>query len=251
MKVSTITLVFLILILAGCEQKDKNYDFVIPDAKPAMAITIGWYVQPEIVKEIVGADVTPKIVNERNETSIMLFIVKSADHVVDGYASGPMEAAHLVIPVEEPGGFEINDGMNIENHIVCPITIIDQSQRLGNKYDDFGFPTYSGQIDMDIRNTGEKYMIEVTVKTINGLIELTGMFEEEAVESEISSAIITTKPGLKGYFFGKEKFKRISNGKGNLKTEGQNIISAMNLDKQQYYLKLDLDFTWQFDFASE
>jgi hypothetical protein len=44
---------------------------------------------------------------------------------------------------------------------------------------------------------------------------------------------------------------RISNGKGNLKTEGQNMISAMLLDSHPYYLKLDLDISWEFDFEKE
>ncbi len=92
-------------------------------------------------------------------------------------------------------------------------------------------------------------MVEVKIKTTNGLIEINSMFEEEEVEKNLTSAIFTSKPGMKSFFYGEERFKRISNGKGNLKTDGQNIISAMNLNGQPYFLKFDHDYSWALDFV--
>ncbi len=250
------TLIFLVttsilLFLVGCDEKVQEHDFIISSDNPASALTIGWYAPPDVVKEIIGTDLTPKIVNDKNETSIILFVVKSNEHLIDGFASGPMEAAHLLIPVEKSEEIKTESGLNITNTLVCPITIVDQSQRLGNKYNDFGFPTYFGDIELNIRKTGEKYMVEAKIKTANGLVEINSMFEEEAVEKNLTSAIFTSKPEMKSFFYGEERFKRISNGKGNLKTDGQNIISAMNLSGQPYFLNLDIDFTWEFDFAME
>jgi len=253
MKINSLILLVTtsIILLVGCDEKVQENDFIISSDNPASALTIGWYAPPDIVKEIVGTTFTPKIVNDKNETSIILFVVKSDEHLLDGFASGPMESAHLFIPVEKSEEIKTKSGINITNTLVCPITIVDQSQRLGNKYNDFGFPTYFGDIELNIRKTGEKYMVEAKIKTANGLIEINSMFEEEEVEKSLTSAIFTSKPGMRSFFYGEERFKRISNGKGNLKTDGQNIISAMNLNGQPYYLKLDLDITWEFDFARE
>jgi len=253
MKINSLILLVTtsIILLVGCDEKVQEHDFVISIDNPASALTIGWYAAPDVVKEIVGTGFTPKIVNDKNETSIMLFVVKSDEHLLDGFASGPMESAHLLIPVEKSEEIKTKNGSNITNTLVCPITIVDQSQRLGNKYNDFGFPTYFGDIELNIRKTGEKYMVEAKIKTANGLIEINSMFEEKEVEKSLTSAIFTSKPGMNSLFYGEEWFKRISNGKGNLKTDGQNIISAMNLNGQPYYLKLDLDIAWEFDFARE
>jgi len=253
MKINSLILLVTtsIILLVGCDEKVQEHDFIISSDNPASALTIGWYAPPDVVKEIVGTAFTPKIVNDKNETSIILFVVKSDEHLLDGFASGPMESAHLLIPVEKSEEIKTKSGINITNTLVCPITIVDQSQRLGNKYNDFGFPTYFGDIELNIKKTGEKYMVEAKIKTANGLIEINSMFEEEEVEIELMSAIFTSKPGIKSYFCGEEQFKRISNGKGNLKTDGQNIITAMKLNGQPYYLKLDLDITWGFDFTRE
>lgn len=247
---SSILFFALVLVfVSGCSEKTSKCDFQIQDENPASALTIGWYVSPEIVKEIVGNDFTPKIVNDKNETSVMLFIVASEEHIVDEQASGKMGAAHLIVPVENVEDIIPKGKQKVNNMLVCPITIVEGSQILGNKYNDFGFPTYSGEIKLDIKNTDEKYMVDASIKTVNGLIEITAMFEEDPVQQELSSAIFTSKSGVKKYFFGNERFNRISNGKGNLKTGGQNIISAMNMNNRPYYLKLDTDISWEFNFS--
>ena len=250
-KLISIILAISIFLIAGCDEKIADNDFVLPKNSPASALTIGWYTSPEVLKEIVGLGFEPKIVNDKNQSTIMLFIVKSDEHIVDGFSSGPMEAAHLVIPVVNKEPLKIVHGEEIENTLVCPITIVDQSQRLGNKYEEFGFATYTGEVELDVNYTGEKYLVDAKVTTANGLIEITSMFEEDGTSKEFSSAIFNSKPNISGYFFGNERMTRIGNGKGNLKVDGQNIISAMQLNGHPYYLKLDLDFTWEFDFAKE
>lgn len=249
--VSILLLGFAIFLISGCGEKLSDKDFIISNKNPATALTIGWYVSEDILKEIVGPDFDPKVVNDKNESSIMLFIVKSDDHIVDGFLSGSMKAAHLVIPVESSSRAKTLNVDEISNKLICPVTIVEQSQRLGNKYKDFGFATYSGEIDFNVRNTGEKYMVDAKIKTSNGLIDITAMFEEEGIENEFESIIYNSKQEVPAFFYGEERMTRISNGKGNLKTEGQNIISAMMLDKQPYYLKLDLDISWEFDFGNE
>ena len=248
-KLTLIIIVSVILLFSSCDETVKQHDFIISHDNRASALTIGWYVPTETVKEIVGTDFIPKTVNDKNETSVILFIVQSEEHLVDGFASGKMETAHLLIPIELSGQIKPESGLNITNTLVCPITIVDQSQRLGNKYNDFGFPTYSGEIDLNVNHTGEKYMVDAKIKTVNGSIEITGMFGEEEEERSFASAIFTSKTGINNFFYGEEQFKRISNGKGNLKTGGQNIISAMNLNGQPYFLKFDRDITWDFDFV--
>lgn len=249
--ISTLFFVCTLFLISSCSEKVSDKDFVITGKDPASALTIGWYVSVDILKEIVGPDFEPKIVNDKNQSTIMLFIVKSDVHLVDGFDSGIMEAAHLIIPVESSNRIKTLNGTEITNKLVCPVTIVDQSQRLGNKYKEFGFATYTGDIDLNIRNTNEKYMVDAKIMTANGLINITAMFEEAGTKSEFSSIIYNTKQDVPAYFFGEERMTRISNGKGNLKTEGQNIISAMMLDKQPYYLKLDLDNRWEFDFENE
>ena len=63
--------------------------------------------------------------------------------------------------------------------------------------------------------------------------------------------MINPKPGPLTFFYGEESFTRISNGKGNLKTGGENLIKALNLSGQPYFLRLDLDIQWAFDFYQE
>lgn len=251
MKISKIALLaFVVLLTSSCAEKPKDNDFIIDSKNSATALTIGWYAPVDVLKEIVGSRFVPKVVNDKNESSVMLFIVKSNEHIVDGFSSGPMEAAHIVIPVVANDNLLASDGSKIENHIVCPITIVDQSQRLGNKYKEFGFATYSGKIDMDVSQSEEKYLVEVKMETVNGLIEISGMFEKEGEHSEITSAIFSTNTDKISYFYGSERMTRYSDGKGSLNTGGQNIIKAMNLSGHPYFLKLDMDFTWEFDFAN-
>ena len=248
---STLFLGFVFFIISACSEKGSDKDFVIPGNNPATALTIGWYVSDDILQEIVGPDFEPKIVNDKNESTIMLYVVKSSEHIVDGFNSGIMEAAHLIIPVESSTRLKILNGSEISNKMICPVTIVDESQRLGNKYKDFGFATYTGEIDFNHRNTGEKHMVDVKIKTANGLIGITAMFEEEGTNNEFASIIYNSSQEVPACFYGEERVTRISNGKGNLKTEGQNMISAMLLDSHPYYLKLDLDISWEFDFEKE
>lgn len=46
-----------------------------------------------------------------------------------------------------------------------------------------------------------------------------------------------TKKGFHSYLYGDETMYCIENGKGNLKLNGQNIISAMHLKGQPYFFK--------------
>lgn len=242
-------LIATILLLPGCRPEVKNRDFIIPKNHPATALTIGWYVPVEVMTEIVGPGFKPKVVHENDMTAVMLYIVKSDEHEMNGTNSGPMRAAHLIIPVETSVRLSTTNKIKIENFMVCPVTIIDQSKKLGDKYNAFGFPTYSGEITLEIKKSGEKYNVDATIKTINGFIEIKGMFGEKGETQELTSAIFTPKQGFHSYFYGEEKMYRIENGKGNLKLDGQNIISAMQLNKLPYFLKLDRNITWAFDFV--
>jgi len=239
--------IFLLLIVTACNEKKKDADFIIPEKNPAAAFTIGWYLPVESLVELVGPGFRPKIVNDKNEAAIMLYIVSGKEHLLEGVASGPVEAAHLVIPVEttEVSG----EGGKMENKLVCPMTIVEQSLQLGDQFNGLGFSTYSGHIELDIRHTGEKYMVESKISTLNGNIEIIGMFEEKGHKLEMSSAVFNPKPGSKSYFFGDERMERFDNGKGNLNTEGENIIEAMGLGGRPFFLKLDVDLSWEFDFV--
>ncbi len=251
-KKSTVVLYVLIaaiFLLNGCNPTVKNRDFIIPKSHPATALTIGWYVPVEVVAKIVGPDFKPKVVHEDNMTSVMLYIVKSEEHVMHGKDSGPMRAAHLVIPVETLTKVSTRDKTKIENFMVSPVTIVDQSKKLGDKYNTFGFPTYSGEITLEVKKSGKKYNVDATIKTVNGFIEIKGMFDGKGKKQKLTSAIFTPKQGFHSYFYGEERMNRIEGGKGNLKLDGQNIISAMQLDKLPYFLILDRNVSWAFDFV--
>ncbi|NOX84652.1 MAG: hypothetical protein GXO86_01610 [Chlorobi bacterium] len=239
----------VVILFNGCSTQLKNRDFIIPKSHPATALTIGWYVPVEVMKEIVGPDFKPKVVHEGDMTSVMLYIVKSDEHVMDGTNTGPMKAAHLIIPVETLTKVSTRDKIKIENFLVCPVTIVDQSKKLGDKYNAFGFPTYSGKITLDVKKSGKKFNVDATIKTVNGFIEIKGMFDEKGKKHNLTSAIFTPKQGFHSYFYGEESMRRIENGKGNLKLDGQNIISAMQLNKLPFFLKLDRNVTWAFDFV--
>jgi len=131
------------------------------------------------------------------------------------------------------------------------MSIVDQSPVLGNKFYDFGFPTYTGKIILDVTWSGEKYHVKASIETSNGLIEIAGQFEEKPVSNDMVSAIFNPKTSTYSFIYGEEHFERIINGKGNLKTDGENMIKAMNLSGQPFYLKLDLDLNWAFDFEKE
>jgi len=241
-------LLIVTLLLNGCTTQLKNRDFIIPKSHPATALTIGWYVPVKIIKEIVGPDFKPKVVHGDDMTSVMLYIVKSDEHIMHGTNTGPMKAAHLVIPVKMLSNVSTKDKVKIENFMVCPVTIVDQSKELGDKYNAFGFPTFSGKITLDVKKSGKKYNVDATIKTVNGFIEIKAMFDEKGKKQNLTSAIFTTKQGFHSYFYGEESMRRIENGKGNLKLDGQNIISAMQLNKLPYFLILDRNVTWAFDF---
>ncbi len=192
-----------IALLTSCGSKTvKDRDFIISEKLPASALTIGWYAPPDILKELVGKNYSPRIVKDGKLSSIMLFIVKSDEHMLDGQLMGPMKSAHLVIPVETPGGLKVDDRADIEAAMVCPLNIIDQSESLGDKYDEYTFATYSGEIKLDINKPGEKYMVEASVKTANGLIEINAMFEDNGETKEVVSAMFSTKSETPAYFYG-------------------------------------------------
>jgi len=241
-------LIATILLLNGCKPEVKNRDFIIPKTHPATALTIGWYVPVKVMTEIVGPGFKPKVVHKNNMTSVMLYIIKSDEHEMDGTNSGPMKAAHLIIPVETSVRLSTTDKIKIKNFMVCPVTIVDQGKKLGDKYNAFGFPTYSGEITLEVKKSGEKYNVDATIKTINGFIEIKAMFDEKGKNLKTTSAVFTPKQGFHSYFYGEERMYRIENGKGNLKLDGQNIISAMNLNNVPFFLKLDRDVSWEFDF---
>ena len=240
-------LVTVLLLSGGCNNETKNRDFVIPANHPAVALTIGWYVPVNVMEEIVGEHFKPKVVRGDDRTAVMLYITESDEHVLDGKNRGVMRAAYLVIPVEPAD--DITIPRKAGNLMACPVTIVDRSAALGDKYNAFGFPTYAGQITLNVEQSDGKYNVDATVKTVNGSIVIKGMFDKEGKSHELNSAIYTTKQGFRSFFHGEEKFHRIEGGKGNLKLDGQNIISAMQLDKLPYFLTLDRDVTWAFNFV--
>jgi hypothetical protein len=241
-----------IVFLSGCTgKKTAEADFVIPESHPAKALTIGWYAPVSALADLVGEGNKPKVVKDDSISAVMLYIVKSDEHFIDSISAGPMECAHLVIPIDIPADFKAKNMNGIESAMVCPINIVDQSAVLGNKYNDFGFATYSGEIDLNVKETETGYFVTAEIKTVNGLIGISANFGKEGEKMEGVNAMINPKPGPLTFFYGEESFTRISDGKGNLKKGGENLINALNVSGQPYFLRLDLDIQWAFDFYKE
>jgi hypothetical protein len=251
LKVVLALFVLASICFASCSEKKPDPGFIVPKDKPAQALTIGWYVPVNVLKELVGSSFEPAVVKDDSIGTIMIYIVANGEHKVDSLECGTMKAAHLVIPVNMPAGLKLANASTITNSVVCPVSVVDQSPVLGNKYHAFGFPTYTGKINLDVTWSGENYHVKATVETSNGLIEIAAKFEEKPVEYEIVSAIFNPKSSSYAFMYGKEGFQQIINGKGNLKTEGENLVKAMSLSGRPYYLKLDLGINWIFDFEKE
>lgn len=251
-RVSSI-IVFLLFSIAiitiGCSEKTPERDFVIPADKPAVAFTIGWYVPVNILSQIVGEGFTPKMVNDNNEAEIMLRIVKGSDHLGDRADAGEIKMAQLIIPVKKPASLAIDDGTSIQDADVCPINIIEKGPWLGNRLDSLGFATYTGEISLEVKQDDQKYLVNAKIKTMNGSIKISGMFDQAGQQIEKTVANFMPGSSKAQYYYGEEKMMRFSDGKGNLKTDGQNIISAMKLDHQPFFLKLDTDLVWSFEFV--
>lgn len=243
--------VIALIGFASCSENKPEHDFIVPKEKPAQALTIGWYVPVSALKEIVGQHFEPAVVKDDTIGTIMIYIVANGDHKVDSLECGNMKAAHLVIPVNNPSGLKFANASSITNSVVCPVSIVDQSPVLGNRYHAFGFPTYTGKINLDVTWSGENYHVKASVETSNGLIEIAAKFEEEPVENEMVSAIFNPKSSTYACMYGKESFQQIIDGKGSLTTDGENMIKAMDLSGRPYYLKLDLGINWSFDFEKE
>lgn len=245
-------LLLSLIFLFGCNNnKNANADFVVPESHPAKALTIGWYAPANILTDLVGEGNKAKVVKGDSLSAIMLYIVKSNEHFIDSISAGTMECAHLVIPIEKPADLQVKNKSDIKAAMVCPINIVDQSAVLGNKYNDFGFATYTGEIELNVKEIDEGYFVTAEIKTVNGLIELSANFGKEGEKMEGINAMINPKPGPLTFFYGEESFTRISDGKGNLKKGGDNLINALNLSGQPYFLRLDLDIQWAFDFYQE
>jgi uncharacterized cupin superfamily protein len=247
-------LVLSVIALVGfesCNEKKSDHGFVVPKDKPAQALTIGWYVPVTVLKEIVGPHFEPTVIKDDSIGTIMIRIVSGEGHKVDSLDCGVMKAAYLMIPVIKPANMKFADANSITNSLVCAMAIVDQSPVLGNKFDDFGFPTYTGKINLDAKWSGEKYHVTASIETANGKIDIVGQFEEKPEPNDLVTAIFNPKASTFAFMYGKEHFQQIINGKGNLKTEGDNMIKAMNLSGHPYYLKLDLDLNWVFDFEKE
>lgn len=243
--------VLVLIGLASCGEKKPDHGFVVPKDKPAQALTIGWYVPVNVLTELVGHQFEPAVVKDDTIGTIMIYIVSGAEHNVDSLECGVMKAAHLIIPVNMPANMQFEGTGSITNSLVMPMSIVELSPVLGNKYHAFGFPTYTGKVNLDVTWTGDYYRAKASIETTNGYIEIAAKFEEEPVENEMVSAIFNPKSNNYDFMYGEEGFKQIINGKGNLKTDGENMIKAMNLSGRPYYLKLDLGINWTFDFEKE
>lgn len=248
--VKSFVLAVLIITIAACSKK-QEYEFVVSKDKPAQALTIGWYVPVTVLKDIVGSHFEPAVVKDDTIGTIFLYIVANGDHKVDSLECGTMKAAHLAIPVKIPTNLKIENASSITGALVCPVSVVDQSPVLGNKYHSFGFPTYTGKVNLDVSWSGKMYHVKASVETANGLIEITAQFEEEPVEHNLVSAIFNPKSNSLDFMYGNENFQQIINGKGNLKIDGNNMIKALGLSGHPYYLKLDLGVSWTFDFEKE
>ncbi len=245
-------LIIGLLLIHSCENPQSGSgDFVVTEKSPANALTIGWYLPVGLLDELVGEAYKPKVVKDDDLGSIMLFIVKSKEHLVDGKSTGPMQAAHLLVPIETPDKLETPKHVSIEGSLACPLNIIDKSRELGDKFNEHTFATYSGTIELSIEKSDETYVADASVITSNGLIEIRGMFNEEEQILEMNSAMFSTKSTQPAYFYGKERTTRIKDGRGGLKTEGGNIIDAMQLADKPFFLRLDRDMSWSFDFMNE
>ena len=243
--------VLVLIALASCTEKKALHGFIVPKDEPAQSLTIGWYVPVNLLKKIVGPHFEPAVIKDDTIGTITIFIVSGKGHSVDSLECGDLKAAHLVIPVKKPNDMHFAEANSITGSIVCPISIVDESPVLGNKFYDFGFPTYTGQVNLDVTFSEEKYHVKASIETANGKIEINAFFDEQPTESDMVSAIFNPKADVYSFMYGKEHVNKIINGKGVLKTDGENMVNAMNLSGQPYYLTLGLDMYWDFDFIKE
>ena len=248
----TLLTVILLVNLTACQKSGhQEREFEISEAQPATALTIGWYLPVRLLDELVGENYTPRVIKEDSMGSIMLFIVKSEGHSLSGDKKGPMKAAYLVVPIDLPEGIKTPDGSGFQEAMSLPMTIIDLSESLGDRFADLGFATYSGQIELNVEMPVSKYVAEASVRTANGLIQIRGMFDDAGEEMEFSPAMFSNKTNTESYFYGEEKCTRYIDGKGSLKTDGSNIIDAMQLGDWPFFLRLDRNLSWSFDFSGD
>jgi hypothetical protein len=250
-KAILVSLVFAFIGLTSCSEKMPDHGLIVSKDNPAQALTVGWYVPVSVLKEIVGPNYEPAVIKDDSIGTIYISIIANGDHRVDSLDCGSIKAAHLFVAVNKPSGLKFASASTITNYVVSPASIVDQSPVLGNKYHDFGFPTYTGKINLDVKWSGEKYHAVGTIETSNGKIEIVAVFDEKPFENEMVSAVFNPKSSTYDFMFGKEFSQQIINGKGTLKTEGNNLVTAMNLSGQPYYLKLGLGVNWIFDFEKE
>lgn len=235
-----------LFLLNSCGSKIRT--FAIPEDENATKLTIGWYLPVTALTEIVSPNFKPQVVKDGDKGLMLLVITTGSQHKVDGHSVDSLKMANLMIAVEPPNQAKKQGAVKTDEFYICPMIIVEKSKNLDRIFKEFGFKTYLGKINLQVNQKNERYNIKAFIKNDKGTIVITGFFNEQPSTHQSVVAVFNSQPKNFSYYSGNEISQRFINGRGVIDNQETTLIKAMQLENHPFFMKLDMNSHWNFEF---
>ncbi|MFY0654673.1 MAG: hypothetical protein JXQ96_21750 [Cyclobacteriaceae bacterium] len=225
------------LLISGCKKERPDVRWQIKKEYPAYGLTLGYYLPGEQLQQIVGNDFTPKL-DENGNGYLMLFIASAQKYYLDSLGYDSFRIAHILV--------------GVESSLNCPLTIGPRNQHLNAVFEKFNFQIDIGTVELSVKQKSDSVHINAKIDSGQGYIELSSLFINRPDDKEyLESTKVSGKASPNSYFIGDEAYIPIQIDSIEIKSEGNNWISALDLPSKPDDIWLNTDFTWDFTFNHE
>ena len=225
----------LLLLLSACHEPESDVRWQIKKENPAYGLTLGYSLPGDQLQQIIGDEFKPSLDDDGNGY-LMLFIATSVRYYLDNTTYDNLQIAHILI--------------GSEGSINSPFTIGVGNQKLNNLFDKYNFKTDIGKVDLLVEQKGDSIFMAAQISTQEGSIGLNSTFLNNPGEWEtLESTMVSATADPNSFFIGGESYRPIQIGSIEIKSEGKNWISQLNLPSKPDYIRLNVDFTWDFTFT--
>lgn len=247
-----------VLLAAGCggDAGDREAtSWSVPDAEGCQGLTVGWPVDREALRPLIGPDLTPVEGPTPGTGTLLLFAAECTGSRIDGEPTDAFVTAHVLVPVEPPNlpGGLLPDGTEAPPRwVAVPRTLGPVDSPVRALFEEGGFPTSEARTDFELKpGDGEGLDARFSIATQAGAsVTVEATFEDSLAPFEGRTGLVSTTEGPTSIATGPESASRYEAGTATVTSEGTSFLDGIDLRREPPFVSLDRHFRWSFTFRS-
>lgn len=222
--------------------------WTISGQRPCTGLTAGWAKPLGELNKLVGPRWRAAAGPVNGAGLVLVFIASCPDSSYAGKATGPFNAAFVLVPVE-PVILDASAPMPTNAHWIAVLAAAGKPRTpVMRLFHGNGIPVARAQVSLTVHDLAKDKRAESVLRFVHGTLIVDAQWQPVTKPMNISdtTAVRVSPPGV--LFNGPEAATRYAEGKGYNRSAGSTWLTHFSLKGNPLFVTLDTDFTWNFVF---